>query len=132
MEAFEALPPAPQECLRDAGASVMQGMTAVGVQLANNLLLKRDRAGAAGRTLDAVAELANINLQLSDGAAEGVTVHSQFTGGPALVALVFLKHGQDEALLELAHALGIKNIASVHLQDKCFQLIFHDAFLSLL
>jgi hypothetical protein len=42
------------------------------------------------------------------------------------------EHGQDETFLELTHALGIKNIAAVHLQDKCFQLIFHDAFLSLL
>lgn len=101
-------------------------------RLADDLLFKRNRAGASGRTLDAVAELANINLQFGDGTAQSVAVHSQFAGGPALVALVFLKHGQDKAFLELTHAFGIKNIASVHLQDECFQLIFHDAFLSLL
>ena len=92
----------------------------------------RDRAGAAGWALDAVAELADVDLQFGDGAAERVAVHAEFAGGAALVAFVFLQHGQDETLLEFTHAFGIKNIAAVHLQDKCFQLIFHDAFLSLL
>ena len=100
--------------------------------LADDLFLQGDRAGAAGWAFDAIAELANVDLQLADGAAQGVAVHAQFARGSALVAFVFLEHGQDEALLEFTHAFGIKNIASVHLQDERFQLIFHDAFLSLL
>ena len=101
-------------------------------RLADDFLFQGDGAGAAGWALHAIAELADVNLQLGDGAAEGVAVHSQFAGGAALVPFIFLEHGQDETLLEFTHAFGIKNIAAVHLQDECFQLIFHDAFLSLL
>src|SRR5579859_90464 len=59
----------------------------------HDLLIKRDRPGAAGRTLGSVAQLANVNLQLGDGAAESVAVHAQFAGGAALVAFIFLKNG---------------------------------------
>jgi hypothetical protein len=103
-----------------------------GWELADDFLFQGHGARAAGRALDAVAELADVNLQLGDGTAEGVAVHAQLAGGAALVAFVFLQHGQDEALLEFTHAFGIKNIASIHLQHKRFQLIFHDASLSLL
>src|SRR5580658_5949066 len=96
--------------------------------LADELLFHGDGAGAAGRALDAVAELADVDFQLGDGAAQGVAMHAQFAGGAALVAFIFLQHGQDETFLELAHAFRIKNIAAVHLQDKRFQLIFHAAF----
>src|SRR4029077_10036806 len=95
-----------------------------------NLFFHAEGAGAAGRALDAVAKLAYIDLQFSDSAAERVAVHAEFAGGSALVALVLLTHGQDEAFLDLAHTLGIKNIAAVHLQDQRFQLIFHDGSLS--
>jgi len=98
---------------------------------ADDFFLHGDGAGAAGRALDAVAELADVDLQLGDGAAEGVAVHAQFAGGAALVAFVLLQDGQDETFFELAYAFGIQNIAAVHLQDKRFQLIFHDASLSL-
>ena len=100
--------------------------------LADDLLFQRDGAGAAGRALDAIAELANVNLELADRAAQGVAVHAQFAGSAALVTLVLLEHGHDEPFLEFTHSFGIENIASVHLQDKCFQLIFHAASLSLL
>jgi len=96
--------------------------------LADDLLLEADRAGAAWRTFDAVAELADIDLQLGDGAAESVAVHAQFARGAALVAFVLLKNGEDKALLEFPHTLGVKDVAAVHLQNQCFQLIFHDAF----
>ena len=58
-------------------------------------------------------------------------MHAQLASGAALVAFVLLQNGKDEAFLELANSLGIKDIASVHLQNKCFQLIFHGASLSL-
>jgi hypothetical protein len=53
-------------------------------------------------------------------------MHAQFPRGAALVAFILVEHSQYEAFLEFTHALGIKNVASIHLQDECFQLIFHD------
>src|SRR5579862_2955501 len=91
--------------------------------LADDLLFESDGAGAARGTFDAVAELADVNLQFGDRTAEGVAVHAQFASGAALVALVFLQDGQDETLLKFTHAFGIKNVAAIHLQDKCFELI---------
>src|SRR6266576_1925216 len=102
------------------------------MSLTNDLLFHGNGAGAAGRTLNAIAQLADVDLQLGDGAAECIAVHAQFTGGPALVPPVFLKNGQDEALLEFPYAFGVEDVAAVHLKDKCFQLIFHDEFLSIL
>lgn len=58
-------------------------------------------------------------------------MHAQFAGGAALVAFVFREHGQDEALLELAHGFGIKNVAVMHLQDEGFELVFHKGYLSI-
>ena len=101
-------------------------------ELPYDLFFQGDGAGATGRTLDAVAELANIDLQFADGAAQSIAVHAQFSCGSALVAFILLENCQDEAFLELPNSFGIKNIAAVHLQDKCFQLIFHNASLSLL
>ena len=53
-------------------------------------------------------------------------MHAQFARGAALIAFVLLKNGQNETLLKFAHTFGIKNVAAIHLQDKCFQLISHD------
>jgi hypothetical protein len=59
-------------------------------------------------------------------------MHPQLAGGAALVSIVFLEYGKDEAFFEFAHRLGIQNIAFIHLQDKCFELISHGSlFLSL-
>jgi hypothetical protein len=98
--------------------------------LADEFLFHADGAGAADGAFDPVAELADIDFEFGDGAAERVAVHAQFARGAALVALVFLKHGQDEAFLELTHTLVIEDVAFVHLQDERFQLISHVASLS--
>jgi hypothetical protein len=71
-----------------------------------------------------------VDLQFGNGAAESVAMHPQLTGGPALVSIVFLQHGEDEALFEFAYRLGVQNIAFVHLQDECFELISHGIPLS--
>jgi len=97
-------------------------------RLADDFLFQRYRAGAAGWALYAVAELADVNLQFADSAAESVAVHSKFAGGAALVTFIFFEHSQNETLFEFSHAFGIKNVAAVHLQDECFQLIFHEHF----
>jgi hypothetical protein len=57
-------------------------------------------------------------------------VHIQLTGGAALVPFIFLQNSQDKTLLELAHGLGIKDVALVHLHDECFELISHLVSLS--
>ena len=97
-----------------------------GTCLADDFLFQVGRTGAARWTLDAVAELADVDLQLRNRSAERIAMHAQFPCRAALVSFVLVEHGQNEAFLEFTHALGIKNIASVHLQDECFQLIFHD------
>ncbi len=54
-------------------------------------------------------------------------MHSEFSRGAALISLILLQHRQDESLLELPYTFRIKNVAAVHLQDECFQLIFHSS-----
>lgn len=82
-----------------------------------------------GRAFGAISKLPDVYFQLVDRAAQGIAVHAEFAGGAALVALVFLKDGEDKALLEFPYTLGIQDVALVHLQDECFQLIFHDVSL---
>ena len=101
-------------------------------RLASRFLVQGHRTCAAWRTLNSIAELANVDLELAERAAESVAVHSQFARGAALVALVFLEDGEDKTFLEFPHSLGIENVAFVHLQNQRFQLIFHDASLSLI
>lgn len=100
-----------------------------GWRLPRHLLLHSQRAGTTWWTARTIAQLPHINLELGDGAAEGVAVHAQFAGGAALVAFVFLQDGKDELLLEFADRLGIQDVAFVHLHDQSFQLIFHGASL---
>ena len=100
-------------------------------RLADGFFLESNRAGTAWGTLHAVAQLANIDFQFGEGAAESVAVHAQLARGAALVAFVFLKHGQDKALFKLTNGLGVQNIAFVHLHDERFELIFHSLSLSL-
>ena len=88
--------------------------------LTDDFLLQRNGAGAARRTFHPVAKLANINLQLADGTAEGIAVHAQLARGAALISFVFLEDGEDETFFELANTFRIKNIAAIHLQDEGF------------
>ena len=98
--------------------------------LARRFLFHGYRASAARRTLRSIPKLTYVDFEFIDRSAQRVAVHTQFAGSAALIPLVFLKHGEDESLLELAHALGVEDVAFVHLQDECFQLIFHSRFLS--
>jgi hypothetical protein len=82
------------------------------------------------RALGSIAQLADIDLEFVDGPAQCVAMHSKLARGSALVALILLKNGEDKALLKFAHAFGVKDVAFVHLQDECFQLIFHGRSLS--
>lgn len=57
--------------------------------LAGELLLKSNWPGSTWRTPSAIAELANVKLQLGNGAAQGVAMHSQLPRRTALIAFVF-------------------------------------------
>ena len=92
-----------------------------------DLFFERDGAGAARGTLHAVAQLADIDLELADGAAEGIAVHAQFARGAALISAILLQNGEDESFLEFPHAFRVEDVAAIHLQNECFQLIFHEA-----
>ncbi len=107
-------------------------MINIGCSLADGFPFHRDWTGATRGTLPALPELPYIDLEFIDGSAQGVSVHAQFAGSTALVPFVFLKYGEDEALFKLSHTLRVEDVAFVHLQDKCFQLIFHGRFLSVL
>ena len=61
--------------------------------LTDNLFFQGDGASTAGWALDAVTQLADVNLQFADGAAESIAMHPQFASGAALVAFVFLENG---------------------------------------
>src|SRR5215467_26369 len=43
----------------------------------------------------------------------------------ALIAFVFLEDSDDEAALEFAHGFRIENVAAIHLQHQCFELVLH-------
>jgi hypothetical protein len=93
--------------------------------LANGFLVVSSRPGAARRPLNAVAQLADIDLQLKDRTAQSIAVHAELARGSALIPLVLLEYGQDKPLLEFAYGLGIENVAFVHLHDEGFELISH-------
>jgi hypothetical protein len=73
--------------------------------LAHSFLFQSDGARAARWALHAISELAHIDLQLADGAAEGIAVHAKLACCPALIAFVFLEDGQNKALFEFTHTL---------------------------
>ena len=76
-----------------------------------------------------MAQYLHVEFQFRYSAAESVAVHAQLARGLTLVALVFLQHGEDESLFELADRFRVENPALVHLQYQGFQLIFHSASL---
>jgi hypothetical protein len=77
------------------------------------------------RTLEAIADLGGIHVELSNGAAQGIPVHTKLFGGFALVAAVRGEHFENEPLFELAHGFVVGNPTGVHLADQAVQLAFH-------
>jgi hypothetical protein len=57
-------------------------------------------------------------------------MHSELAGGAALIAFVFLQHGENESFLEFANSLRVEDVALVHLHDECFELVSHVVSLS--
>jgi hypothetical protein len=71
------------------------------VLLADQLLfIEQRRLFTPYRPASAIAQLPDIQLQLSDCPAKCVTVHAQFPGGFALVPPVLLQDVHDEALFK--------------------------------
>jgi hypothetical protein len=99
--------------------------------LPRHFLLDPDWPCTARRTFAAFSQLPYIDFQFRDRAAQGIAVHAQLPRRPTLIALVLLQDCQYELLFEFPDSLGIENIASVHLQDQSFELIFHGVSLSI-
>ena len=91
--------------------------------------IHRNGMSAARRPANPTTQTLRIQLQLGNGAAEGVTVHSQLACCLALVSLAVLQYGENKSFFELTNAFRISYAVLVHLQDQSFQLIFHDASL---
>lgn len=108
----------------------MQPLNGRSSSLSSEFLLVGDGPGTARRTPAAIAELANVDLQFTDGAAQRVAMHPQLQGGAALIAFVLFEHRRDKPFFEFSDRFRIKNIAPVHLQYERFQLIFHRLSLS--
>ena len=98
-------------------------------ELAGSALVVARRARAAGRTAGPRAQGPDIEVQLGDGAAESIAVHTELAGRLTLVAFVVLQHRKYEAFLEFADSFGVENAALVHLENQGFQLVFHSASL---
>jgi hypothetical protein len=82
------------------------------------------------RTLEAIANLRWIHVELGDGAAEGIPVHAKLFGGFALVSAMSAKYFKNEALFELADGFVVSDPTGVHLADQAVQLAFHRSPLS--
>ena len=78
-------------------------------------------AFANGRPAHAAADLRGVQIELGQGAAEGVAVHAKFFGGLALVAFVMREHLKDVTFLELANRLVIGNPGTMHLSNQNIQ-----------
>jgi hypothetical protein len=83
------------------------------------------RTFAAAWTLEATADLQWIDVELGDGAAERVAVHTQRLRGFTLVSFVMRQYLNEKALFELAHGFVVGNSTGVHLGHKVIQLAFH-------
>src|ERR1051326_6635110 len=85
--------------------------------------------GGAGGAAPAIAQRGDVEFEFVDGAAQRIAVHAEFARGLALVPVVFLQHGQQEAFLEFADGFGVEDSGFVHLRHESFQLILHGSLL---
>ena len=104
----------------------MQGTAAA---LSRRALVVGRGSYTTGRTTCSRPKRPHVEIQFRNRPAQCITVHAQLPCRLTLIALVLLKHGQNELLLELAYCFRIKNAALMHLKYECFQLVFHSASL---
>ena len=72
-------------------------------ELSGELLLEENIFFAPGRATHAGSYGTHVKLQLGDGPAEGIAVHSQLVCGLTVIAVVLFEHSKDESLSEFAH-----------------------------
>ena len=76
---------------------------------------------AGGRTAHATADLCGVEVELGEGAAEGVAMHAKLFGGLALIAFVVREDLEDIAALELPDRLGVVDSGVMHLGDEAVE-----------
>jgi hypothetical protein len=79
------------------------------------------RAFTAGRSSHAIADLRCVHVELCEGAAERIAMHTKLFGSFALVAFVMREHLEDVTFLELANGFRVGNTGAVHLCDESVQ-----------
>jgi len=81
-------------------------------------------AGATWRTALGIAQSADVNAQLPKSANEGAPVHSQSSGGFALIPIDIPEDDKDKLLLKFSQRFGIEDARPVHPEYQCLKLAF--------
>jgi len=74
------------------------------------------RANAIRATACGIAGSGDVNVQFSKSANESAPVHSQRSGGFALIAIDFSKDNKNKLLSKFVQRFGIEDARSVHPQ----------------
>jgi hypothetical protein len=69
-----------------------------------------------------IAESAEVNVQLSKSANESAPMHSQFSGGFALIPIGSSEDANNELLSKFLQCFGIKDSCPLHPQHQCLKL----------
>ena len=70
---------------------------------------------ATGRAARSATQSLGIKLELCNGAAESITVHTKLASSFALISITVLQDRQYEFLLEFANRFRVGNAAAIHL-----------------
>jgi hypothetical protein len=73
-------------------------------------------------TAFSIAESAEVNVQLSKSANQSAPMHSQFSGGFALIPMGGSEDDKNELLSKFLQCFGIKNSRPLHPQHQCLKL----------
>ncbi len=79
------------------------------------------RAFAHRRPAQSAADLAGVDIELGQRAAERIAVHPELDGGFALIALMLGEDFEYVTPLELPYGLGVGDPGAVHLCDQAIQ-----------
>jgi len=93
--------------------------------LPDGLLYLKYRTLGMRRTLEPMANLHGVDIQLGNGAAERVSMHAQLFCRLTLIALVMCKYFKKVTTLEFTYGFSVGNAASMHRCHKGFQFAFH-------
>ena len=79
-------------------------------------------ASAAWRTALGIVQSTDVNLQVPKSTNEGATVHSQRSGGLALIPIDISEDDKNKLLLKFSQRFGIEDARPVHPQHQCLKL----------